>query len=162
MAIEFETLGMPYNRAVPLGLEVDSWVLLEGLIPKQSKGFHVNFAYGQFRGADIPLKFELQFKRTPPASARSILSLNSFANQWGKEIRMETHLQQGQRFKLRFIVTSRGYKIMENSILLSEFEHRLSPKAVRFLEMDGEIKLEKVAFSWERNRETRNPRFGEG
>ncbi|KAM6427514.1 galectin-4-like [Liasis olivaceus] len=158
MAIEFETLSMPYNRAVPSGLEADSWVLLEGLILKPSKGFHVDFTYGQFLGANIPLKFELRFEKTPASSARAILSLNSFTNQqWGKEIRMVTHFQQNQRFKLRFIVTSKGYKIMENDILLSEFDHRLSPKAIRFLGMDGDIKLEKVAFSWERNRETRNP-----
>lgn len=50
---------------------------------------------------------------------------------------------------------------MENDILLSEFDHRLSPTAVRFLGMDGDIKLEKVIFSWERNSGTRNPRFGE-
>ncbi|KAK9394325.1 galectin-6-like [Crotalus adamanteus] len=154
---------MPYNRAVPWGLDVDCWVMLEGLILKRSKGFHVEFAYGQFNGANIALKFKLHFERTPASSASPILTLNSFVNQqWGKAIQMATHFQQGQRFKLSFIVTSKGYKIMENDILLSEFDHRLSPTAVRFLGMDGDIKLEKVVFSWERNSGTRNPRFGEG
>ncbi|KAG8143580.1 hypothetical protein E2320_000808 [Naja naja] len=154
---------MPYNRAVPWGLDMDSWVMLEGVILKQSKGFHVEFAYGQFNGANIPLKFKLYFERTPESSNSPVLTLNSFVNQqWGKEIQAKTHFQQGQKFKLSFIVTSKSYKIMENNILLSEFDHRLSPKAIRFLGMDGDIKLEKVVFSWERNSETSNPRFDEG
>ncbi|XP_058052224.1 galectin-4-like [Ahaetulla prasina] len=165
MAVEFDTFRVPYNRAVPWGFDADSWMMLEGLILKQSKGFHVEFAYGQFNGANIPLKFKLRFERTPASSNSPILTVNSFVNQqWGKEIRREmaTHFQQGQKFKLSFIATSKSFKIMENDILLSEFDHRLSPKAIRFLEVDGDIKLEKVVFSWERNNETSNPRFGEG
>ncbi|XP_070620660.1 galectin-4-like isoform X2 [Erythrolamprus reginae] len=165
MAIEFETFRMPYNRAVPWGMDVDSGVMLEGLILKQSKGFHVEFAYGQFNGANIPLKFKLHFERTSALSNSPILTLNSFVNQqWGRETRMATatHFQQGQKFKLAFMVTSKGYKIMENDILLSEFDHRLSPKSIRFLGMDGDIKLEKVVVSWERKNETSNPKFGEG
>ncbi|XP_026543891.1 galectin-4-like isoform X1 [Notechis scutatus] len=162
MAVEFETFRMPYNRAVPWGLDADSWVMLEGLILKQSKGFNVEFAYGQFNGANIPLKFKLRFERTPESSNSPVLTLNSFVNQqWGKEIRTKTHFQQGQKFKISFIVTSKSYKIMENNILLSEFDHRLSPKAIRFLGMDGDIKLEKVVFSWEKNSETSNLRFDE-
>ncbi|XP_062995824.1 galectin-4-like [Elgaria multicarinata webbii] len=164
MAIEFETFKMPYNRAIPLGLEPESWVTLEGVIPQQSKGFQVDFTYGQFLGTSIPLRFKLSFEGPPFHSAVAIL--NSFTDrQWGEANKVATHFRQGQRFKIQFVVTSKGYKVLENDTFLCEFSHRLSPKRIRFLEMDGDIKLEKVILSWEfRISENRNrcPTFGEG
>ncbi|KAF7242324.1 Galectin-4 [Varanus komodoensis] len=155
MAIEFETFKMPYYRAIPFGLDPESWMLLEGVIPLQSKGFQVDFAYGQFRGASIPLRFKLSFEGPPSSSAVAVF--NSFTDrEWGKEKKTATHIRQGQRFKMQFIVTSKGFKIMENDTFLCEFDHRLSPKKIRFLEMDGDIKLEKVAFNWESSNAGRN------
>ncbi|XP_042295057.1 galectin-4-like [Sceloporus undulatus] len=155
MAIEFETFKMPYYRAIPLGLDPESWVMLEGFIPRQSKGFYVDFAYGQFLGASIPLRFQLSFEGLH-SSSTAVIALNTFTEgHWGKPNRVAAHLRRGQRFQVQFIVTSKGYKIIENDIFLCDFDHQLSPKRIRFLEMDGDIILENITFSWESSTRSR-------
>uniref|UniRef100_A0A8D2LEZ5 Galectin n=1 Tax=Varanus komodoensis TaxID=61221 RepID=A0A8D2LEZ5_VARKO len=107
---------MPYYRAIPFGLDPESWMLLEGVIPLQSKGFQVDFAYGQFRGASIPLRFKLSFEGPPSSSAVAVF--NSFTDrEWGKEKKTATHIRQGQRFKMQFIVTSKGFKVISQLVL---------------------------------------------
>ncbi|XP_061453600.1 galectin-7-like isoform X2 [Rhineura floridana] len=146
MAIEFETL-VPYYRAIPRGLDLESSVTLEGVIPQQSRGFQVDFAYGQFLGASIPLRFKVSFEGL--LSSPAIVTLNSFADsQWGKEVTVTgTPFRQNQWFKIQFIITRQGYKIMKEDTLLCDFDHRLSPKKIRFLEIEGDLQLKKVAFN---------------
>lgn len=144
MQIEPETLKMPLYRAFPLGLSKGLEVKLEGFIPQQSKGFHVAFLCGQYRGADVPFKFNLHFEG-PPYSSSAIVTLNNYVNgQWGKETKMLSSLRQGRSFTIRFIITNSGYKITENDRVLPEFPHRIKPECIRFLQMDGEITLKRL------------------
>ncbi|KAJ7303918.1 hypothetical protein JRQ81_011430 [Phrynocephalus forsythii] len=160
MALIFDTLEIPYYRGSPWGLDSESWVMVEGFILQHSQGFHLDLAYGQFHGASIPLRFKLIFEGGPSSPATA--SLNSCTDgRWGDESKIQTHLRQGQRFKVQVIVTSKGYKILENDTFLVEFGHRLSPKKIRFFEMHGDIRLQNVAFSRE-NRTLAVPTYSAG
>nr|XP_016853537.1 PREDICTED: galectin-4-like isoform X2 [Anolis carolinensis] len=149
MSIVWESLELPLNRPIPLGLAPESWVLLEGFIPPESKGFCLDFVYGLFRGANIPLRIQLSFAGSrPPSSA--IITLNAFIEgQWGKEVRVPAHIGPGENFKMQLIVTRKGYKIMENDTFLCDFEHRLPVNRISFLNMDGDITLKSFKSSWE-------------
>uniref|UniRef100_A0A8D0DPK4 Galectin n=1 Tax=Salvator merianae TaxID=96440 RepID=A0A8D0DPK4_SALMN len=105
--------------------------------------FRVDLASGQFQGANMPLKLELRFDG--PASSPAVLTLNSFKEgQLGTEKTLKSSFQQGQPFDLQLVVTSEGYKVMENGTFLADFDHRLPAKTVRFLEIDGDATLKKV------------------
>ncbi|XP_066495170.1 galectin-4-like [Tiliqua scincoides] len=145
MAIEKETLEMPYIRPIPYGLKYGSEVKLEGFIPQNSKGFKACFRCAQFRGADIPFEFNLQFEG-PPHSSSAVVTLSSRAKrERRKELKMPSTLRQGKSFAIRFIITSSGYKIIENDRVLTEFPHRLEPESIHFLVMDGQITLKILA-----------------
>ncbi|XP_043390725.1 galectin-7 isoform X2 [Chelonia mydas] len=67
---------------------------------------------------------------------------------WGQEERKENiPLRKGKSFTLRFTTTTKGYEVTLNERHHYEFRHRLAPERVRFLEVDGDVKLEAV--SWE-------------
>uniref|UniRef100_A0ABM5ESW6 Galectin n=1 Tax=Pogona vitticeps TaxID=103695 RepID=A0ABM5ESW6_9SAUR len=155
---------LPYYRAIPFGLDSGSWVLVEGFAPQQSQGIQLDLAYGQFRGANIALRFKLSFEGDPSSPATA--SLNSFVEGlWGIEKKAATDLRRGEWFKVQFIVTSQGYKILQNDKFLFEFDHRLSPQKIRFLEMKGDIRLKEVTFVSEKSSESRNlmpPRYRAG
>ncbi|KAJ6663895.1 hypothetical protein lerEdw1_009976 [Lerista edwardsae] len=115
MSIDRDTLSMPCIRAIPRGLYDGLELRLEGFIPQQSKGFTIDFCYGQFVGANISLRFHLSFDG-PPASSLAVVTLNSRERrQWGKEEKTHSTLRQGQNFKLRFTITSTGYKVVRGT-----------------------------------------------
>nr|XP_060642895.1 32 kDa beta-galactoside-binding lectin lec-3-like [Anolis sagrei ordinatus] len=88
-----------------------------------------------------------------------MITLNAFIDrQWGKEIRVPTHIRPGEKFKMQLIVTWKGYKIMENDTFLCDFEHRLPVNKIVFLKMIGDIKLENLKSSWENSNTRRRLR----
>ncbi|XP_028598633.2 galectin-7-like [Podarcis muralis] len=164
MAIVPDNFNIPFYRAIPQGLEPESWVLLEGIIPQQGKRFYVDFSSRQVEEGNKPLRLTVSFEGPP--SSPGWVTLNSFADQqWGEGLTVVAPFRRGQEFRIQIIVTRMGYKILEKGISLCEFRHRLSPKSIRFLEVDGEVKLQNVAVSWEGNRARRGrilPTLGMG
>nr|XP_028598633.1 galectin-7-like [Podarcis muralis] len=164
MAIVPDNFNIPFYRAIPQGLEPESWVLLEGIIPQQGKRFYVDFSSRQVEEGNKPLRLTVSFEGPP--SSPGWVTLNSFADQqWGEGLTVVAPFRRGQEFRIQIIVTRMGYKILEKDISLCEFRHRLSPKSIRFLEVDGEVKLQNVAVSWEGNRAPRGrilPTLGMG
>lgn len=48
-------------------------------------------------------------------------------------------------------------QIIQNDKVQLDYPHHLPPGKVRFLEMDGDVTLQKVVFSWERGGENYFP-----
>ncbi|XP_077174654.1 galectin-4-like [Paroedura picta] len=137
MAIEPETFDMPFNRRIRGGLHPESVVVLEGLIPEQSKWFYIQFAKGQYERAKA-LRLEARFEDFPYLA---IIKLNCFDDR--PRIK-ESPLKPGRRFTIKISVTYNSYKIFANGRLLDEFPHCFPPKDAIFLEVDGDVMLEKL------------------
>uniref|UniRef100_A0A8C3XLM9 Galectin n=1 Tax=Chelydra serpentina TaxID=8475 RepID=A0A8C3XLM9_CHESE len=127
---------VPYSTAIPGGLRPHTWVKMEGSVPETSTGFRVKFVYGQYEGANVALLFHPRFEGSAHIVFNSLVE-----RKWGQEERKENSpLRKGKSFTLMFTTTTKAYEV-------GGFRHRLPPEHVRFLEVDGDVKLEAV--SWE-------------
>ncbi|TFJ95272.1 porin [Platysternon megacephalum] len=105
--------------------------------------FRVTFLYGQYEGANVALLFNPRFEGSPHIVFNSLVE-----RKWGQEERKENSpLRKGKNFTLTFTTTAKAYEVMVNERHRYAFRHRLPPEHVRFLEVDGDVKLEAV--SWE-------------
>ncbi|XP_060114647.1 galectin-4-like [Heteronotia binoei] len=130
---------MPFNWRIKDGLYPESAVVLEGLIPEQSKRFYIQIANGQYERAKA-LRLEARFEDYP---YMVVVMLNCFENR--PRIKASP-LKPGGRFRIEIKVTRNSYKIFANNRLLDEFPHCLPPKDAIFLEMNGDVMLEKLSF----------------
>ncbi|CAM5172643.1 unnamed protein product [Eretmochelys imbricata] len=143
MALIPDKPSIPYSTAIPGGLRPHTWVKIQGLVPETSTGFRVKFIYGQYEGANVALLFNPRFEGSPHIIFNSLVE-----RKWGQEERKENiPLRKGKSFTLRFTTTTKAYEVTLNEHHRYEFRHRLPPDRVRFLEVDGDVKLEAV--SWE-------------
>ncbi|CAM5122236.1 unnamed protein product [Natator depressus] len=143
MALIPDKPTIPYSTAIPGGLRPHTWVKIQGSVPETSTGFRVKFIYGQYEGANVALLFNPRFEGSPHIIFNSLVE-----RKWGQEERKENiPLRKGKSFTLRFTTTTKAYEVTLNERHHYEFRHRLPPERVRFLEVDGNVKLEAV--SWE-------------
>ncbi|XP_023965562.1 galectin-7 isoform X1 [Chrysemys picta bellii] len=143
MALIPDRPTVPYSTAIPGGLRPHTWVKMTGSVPETSAGFRVTFLYGQYEGANVALLFNPRFEGAPHIVFNSLVE-----RKWGQEERKENSpLRKGKSFTLTFTTTAKAYEVTVNERHHYAFQHRLPPEHVRFLEVNGDVKLE--AISWE-------------
>nr|XP_025045400.1 galectin-10-like [Pelodiscus sinensis] len=104
--------------------------------------FQVKFLRGQYKEANVALLFSHCFQGS------SHILLNSLVEKkWGQEQREDNSpLCKGGSFTLMFTITDKEYQVTVNEHHYFEFQHRLPPEDVHYLEVHGEVQLEAV--SW--------------
>ncbi|XP_075770438.1 galectin-7-like isoform X1 [Pelodiscus sinensis] len=142
MALIPDKLTIPYSMAFPEGLWPPTWVKIQGSVPETSTGFQVKFLRGQYKEANVALLFSHCFQGS------SHILLNSLVEKkWGQEQREDNSpLCKGGSFTLMFTITDKEYQVTANEHHYFEFQHRLPPEDVHYLEVHGEVQLEAV--SW--------------
>ncbi|XP_067413354.1 galectin-4-like [Emydura macquarii macquarii] len=109
-------------------------------MPGHGRNVQVKFLYGQFHGANVALLFNPRFE-----SSAHIVFNSLVEGKWGTEERMDNSpLRKGKSFTLMFTANAKEYKVTVNEHHHYKFRHRLPPARVRFLEVDGDVKLEAV------------------
>uniref|UniRef100_A0A8C3I0A4 Galectin n=1 Tax=Chrysemys picta bellii TaxID=8478 RepID=A0A8C3I0A4_CHRPI len=126
---------VPYSTAIPGGLRPHTWVKMTGSVPETSAGFRVTFLYGQYEGANVALLFNPRFEGAPHIVFNSLVE-----RKWGQEERKENSpLRKGKSFTLTFTTTAKAYEVGRRHHYA--FQHRLPPEHVRFLEVNGDVKV---------------------
>ncbi|XP_029427189.1 galectin-4-like isoform X2 [Rhinatrema bivittatum] len=102
--------------------------------------FHVNFACGQYDGADIAFHFNPRF------DGRDKVVFNSFeGGSWcSEEQKKDMPFQKGEHFELVFLINSNFYQVNVNGAPFYEFSHRIPLERVESLHVDGEVTIQSV------------------
>lgn len=67
--------------------------------------------------------------------------------EWGNEERSGgLPLQKGQEFSIVIICEEKGFKILVNNEEFCWYEHRLPPKTIHKIEINGKVKLFKLSY----------------
>uniref|UniRef100_A0A8C8RVX7 Galectin n=1 Tax=Pelusios castaneus TaxID=367368 RepID=A0A8C8RVX7_9SAUR len=127
---------VPYVGNLPGGLTSKKTVVVKGFVPQNAKSFCINFKTGHSQ--DIALHIN------PRLNEQKVVRNSFLKGQWGSEERELSFnpFQPGQYFDVSklLIVATKEYKVCGQHYY--EFRHRLPPTHVRFLEVDGDVKLE--------------------
>ncbi|XP_007892090.1 galectin-8-like isoform X1 [Callorhinchus milii] len=135
---------IPYTGAIFGGLLRGQMVAVQGVIPKNSERFQVDFQCGSSEKprADVALHFNPRFRRS------GCVVCNTLEHEkWGREeIKYEMPLKKGEPFEIIFLVLVDRFKVAVNGKHFLEYQHRISVNRVDTLGIYGTVHIQNIAF----------------
>ncbi|KAM4696409.1 galectin-4-like [Rhinophrynus dorsalis] len=133
--------SIPYQGPIYGGLRTGMSVYIQGNIPHHISNFAVNFACGEYDGADIAFHFNPRF------DGKDKVVFNSFlGGSWGNEEKKKDNFpfHKGRHFELVILVNAGGFQVMANGSPFYEFSHRIPPERVQTLQVRGDVSIQSL------------------
>lgn len=135
---------MPFLGAIFGGLCRGQMIAIQGILPKESERFQVDFQLGcstQPR-ADVAFHFNPRFRRSECVICNTLEK-----GKWGNELKVyEMPFKKGEPFEIIFFVMVDKFKVAVNGKHFLEYQHRLSPDRVDTLGISGVVQIQTIGF----------------
>ncbi|KAG7277334.1 hypothetical protein CRUP_005868 [Coryphaenoides rupestris] len=135
---------VPYTGAIPGGLHTGEIVLVQGTVPPDADGFHIDLSCGCSTKpcSDVALRFNAHFEGTPRVTCNSLQG-----ERWGRE--QTLHLlpyKQGAPFETIILVHEDVFKVAVNGSHLLEYKHRIPLDRVDTFSITGKVRVNAIGY----------------
>ncbi|CAD7080267.1 unnamed protein product [Hermetia illucens] len=138
---------VPFYGIFPDSLVDGKRLRIEGRVKILPHSFFINLQQGQQIWPHPTIAFHLN-PRFANIGGKHVICRNSWIDgSWGHEERTEqqTDFMPGQHFTLTIVCTNSTYEVNLNRRIIAEYKHRVDPKVVDTIYIQGDIKLWDIA-----------------
>ncbi|XP_067901395.1 galectin-8 isoform X2 [Heterodontus francisci] len=135
---------IPYSGAIFGGLRHGQMIAIQGILPKESERFQVDFQCGSSEKprADIALHFNPRFRRSGYVVCNTLER-----ERWGREaIKYEMPFKKGEPFEIIFFIMVDKFKVAVNGKHFLDYQHRLRLNRVDSLSVSGVVQIQTISF----------------
>ncbi|XP_051867291.1 galectin-8-like isoform X1 [Pristis pectinata] len=135
---------MPFLGAIFGGLCRGQMIAVQGILPKESDRFQVDFQCGSSKQprADIAFHFNPRFRRSECVVCNTLEK-----EKWGREMKKyEMPFKKGEPFEIIFFVMVDKFKVAVNGKHFLDYQHRMSLDRVDTLGISGAVQIQTIGF----------------
>ncbi|XP_072906674.1 galectin-8 isoform X4 [Hemitrygon akajei] len=135
---------MPFLGAIFGGLRRGHMIAVQGILPKGSDRFQVDFQCGSSKQprADIAFHFNPRFQRSEYVVCNTLQR-----EKWGREMKTyEMPFKKGEPFEIIFFVMVDKFKVAVNGKHFLDYQHRMSLDRVDTLGVSGAVQIQTIGY----------------